>query len=137
MPYLYEEIEFNELDKHIVQKAINILAKQEGALYRLENLRDKLSIGSMDALRTAAFLGDLKLKISTTKSCGDITNREWLDCVALKFLVDMAAEIGTQITPKRGSEFTQTPFKEVLAEPKVKYTDSSACRSTEPIMRKG
>jgi type III restriction enzyme len=43
---------FKEIEKHIVQKAIHIKAKQDQALFQFEHLKKELQIESMDELHT-------------------------------------------------------------------------------------
>ncbi len=113
-------IKFKDIEKHIVQKAINIKAKQENSLFQFENLKKELDIESIDDLIKDEFLGDFDLEVeSKNKSYVDIENSDKLGLV-MKFLDDISAELKNKIVPKIGSEFIAGDFKKFFSEPKIK-----------------
>ena len=87
-------IKFKDIEKHLVQKAINIKAKQEDSLFQFENLKKELEIESIDDLVKDEFLGnfDIKIVISKNTSYDDIDNSDKLDIV-MKFLDSIFAEL--------------------------------------------
>lgn len=113
-------IEFKDIEKHIVQKAINIKAKQENSLFQFEKLKEELAINSMEKLQTD-ILADFKIQIIVSKSIAydDIDNKDKLDLV-IKFLDTIFAKLKEKIAPKIGSEFKLGDFKNFFAEPKTK-----------------
>lgn len=111
---------FKTIPCHIIRKAVNMLARQDGALYRFENLREKLSISSIDDLLADKFFGNIKMSIITTKPEVEITNQDWLE-VALLFLQKMEREINAKIADYRGGEFVRETFEDTFGEEKVKY----------------
>ncbi len=98
-------IKFKDIEKHIVQKAINIKAKQENSLFQFAKLEEELDIGSIEQLQTEK-MADFEIKIiaSNTTDYEDIDNREKLNLV-IKFLDAVFGELRNNITPKIGSEF--------------------------------
>ncbi len=112
---------FKDIEKHIVQKAINIKAKQENSLFQFEKLKEELEIESIEDLRKDELLGDFDIKIIVSKNtdyCG-IDNSDKLDIVK-KFLENIFTELKKGIIPKIGSEFIYGDFKKFFAEPKIK-----------------
>ena len=93
-------IKFKDIEKHIVQKAINIKAKQENSLFQFENLKKELDIESIDDLIKDEFLGDFDLEVeSKNKSYVDIENSDKLGLV-MKFLDDISAELKIKLFQK-------------------------------------
>jgi type III restriction enzyme len=114
-------IKFKHIEKHIVQKAINIKAKQENSLFQFEKLKEELEIESIEELQTDKFLGDFDVKIivSNNTNYDDIENSDKLGLV-IKFLNNIFAEMKDKIAPKIGSDFITGDFKKFFAEPKTK-----------------
>lgn len=113
-------IKFKDIEKHIVQKAINIKAKQENSLLQYEKLRKELEIDSIEELQTDK-LADFNLKITLPQnlSYDNIKNSDKLDLV-MKFLDNIFAELKNKIAPKVGSKFIAGDFKKFFFEPKTK-----------------
>jgi type III restriction enzyme len=118
---------FKYIEKHIVQKAINIKAKQENSLFQFDNLKEELDINSIEDLQKDDFLGDFDIKIIVNQNTmyDDIDNRDKLDLV-LKFLENIFTELKENITPKIGSEFIAGNFKKFFVEPKIKTIEEDA-----------
>jgi len=113
-------IKFKDIEKHIVQKAINIKAKQENSLFQFENLKEELEIESMEDLQNDKLSDfDVKIIVSKNTSYDDIDNSDKLGLV-MKFLDNIFAELKNKIAPKIGSEFITGDFKKFFSEPKIK-----------------
>ena len=117
---------FKDIEKHIVQKAINIKAKQENSLFQFEILKEELEIESIEDLQNNK-LADFEVKIIVSKNTGydDIDNSDKLG-VAIKFLDNIFAELKNKIAPKIGSEFITVDFKKFFADPKTKTIERDA-----------
>jgi type III restriction enzyme len=113
-------IKFKDIEKHIVQKAINIKAKQENSLYQFERLKEELDITSIEDLQNDK-LADFDVQIIVNKKTNydDIENSDKLGIV-LKFLDAVFVELQDKIAPKIGSDFIAGDFKKFFAEPKEK-----------------
>jgi type III restriction enzyme len=113
-------MKFKDIEKHIVQKAINIKAKQENSLLQFENLKKELEIESIEELQTDKLADfDIKIIVSKNTNYDDINNGDKLGLV-IKFLDNIFAELKSKIAPKIGSEFIAGEFKKFFAEPKTK-----------------
>lgn len=113
-------LKFKDIEKHIIQKAINIKAKQENSLLQFELLKEELEIESIDDLyndKLADF--DLKIIVNKINNYNDIDNKDKLALV-IKFLDNIFAELKEIIVPKVGSKFFSGDFKNFFAEPKTK-----------------
>lgn len=129
-------IKFKDIEKHIVQKAINIKAKQENSLFQFERLKQELEIKSIDELQKQK-LADFDVKIIVNKDTNydDIHSSDKLGLV-IKFLDNIFAEIKNKIAPKVWSEFFAGDFHKFFAEPKTKTIeeknlDDSIAQSNE------
>src|SRR6056297_1498082 len=117
-------IKFKTIEKHIVDKAINIKAKQENSLFQFEKLKEELEIESIEELQNdklAEF--DVKIIVSKNTNYDDIENSDKLGLV-IKFLDNIFAELKDKIAPKIGSEFIAGDFKKFFAEPKTKTIEA-------------
>jgi type III restriction enzyme len=94
-----------DFEKHIFDKAVNIKSKKQSSLLRFELLQQEIGdIESIEDFRTK-LIGELKIKLVTTKSSFDeITNKEKLE-VLLKALDMIFTELKQHINPHRGTEF--------------------------------
>lgn len=117
-------IHFKNIEKHIFRKAVNIKAKQEGSLFRFENLKEDLQIESIDDLQKDSFLGDFRIKIITSiNDFEEISSQEKLN-LALKFLEYFMARFKVDITPEIGSKkFYPFSFAEIFSDAKPKSID--------------
>lgn len=127
-------VKFKNIEKHIVQKAINIKAKKENSLFQFEKLKEELEIDSIEELQKEK-LKDFPIKIILQKQNnfnGEkdtvifekyIENSEKLK-ITLKFLDIISAEIKAKIAPKIGSDFVAGNFKQFFAEPKTKTIEA-------------
>lgn len=111
---------FDELESHIVQKAIHIKAKQANHLLQFQNLKQELAIESLEDLQTD-FLADFPIEIIVPAQVtyDDIDNQEKLTMV-MNFLDRFISQFKTTITPKIGSEFRQGSFPQFFGKPKTK-----------------
>jgi len=93
-----------DFEKHIFDKAVSIKAKKNKSLLRFDLLKEEVAIDSMDDFREK-IIGDLEIKLLTTKKeYSEITNKEKLD-VLLKFLDILFVELKQHINPYKGTEF--------------------------------
>ncbi|MCF7859025.1 MAG: DEAD/DEAH box helicase family protein, partial [Candidatus Cloacimonetes bacterium] len=119
-------IKFKYIEKHIVQKAINIKAKQENSLFQFENVKEELEIESIEELQTDKLADfDVKIIVSKNTNYDDIDNSDKLGLV-MKFLDNIFAELKDKIAPKIGSEFIAGDFKKFFAVPKTKTIESDS-----------
>ncbi|MEA1995824.1 MAG: DEAD/DEAH box helicase family protein [Campylobacterota bacterium] len=117
-------IKFKNIEKHIVQKAINTKAKQENSLFQFEKLKEELEIESIEELQTDKLADfDVKIIVSKNTSYDDIDNNDKLGLV-IKFLDNIFTELKDKIAPKIGSEFITGDFKKFFAEPKTKTIEA-------------
>lgn len=117
-------IKFKDIEKYIVQKAINIKAKQENSLFQFEKLKEELEIESIEELQTDKLADfDVKIIVSKNTKYDDIDNSDKLGLV-MKFLDNIFAELKDKIAPKIGSEFIAGDFKKFFAEPKTKTIEA-------------
>lgn len=119
-------IKFKDIEKHIVQKAINIKAKQENSLFQFEKLKEELEIKSIEELQADKLANfDVKIIVSKNINYDDIDNSDKLGLV-IKFLDNVFAELKDKIAPKIGSEFTCGDFKKFFSEPKTKTIEADS-----------
>lgn len=117
-------IKFKDIEKHIVEKAVNIKAKQENSLFQFEKLKEEVeieSIGDLQSEKLADF--DVKIIVSKDTKYEDIENNDKLG-VIIKFLDNIFAELKDKIAPKIGSEFIPGDFKKFFTEPKTKTIEA-------------
>lgn len=129
-------IKFGDIEKHIVRKAINIKAKQEGTLFQFESLKNELDIQSIDELQSDKLADfDVKIIVSKDISYDHIDSDDKLN-VVIKFLDNIFDDLKDKIVPKIGSEFIAGDFKKFFAETKTKTIeeknlDDSVSRDNE------
>ena len=125
-------IYFKKIEKHIVQKAINIKAKQENSLFRFENLKKELEITSMDELQNDK-LADFKVEITAPAKINydGIDNNDKLK-LTMRFLDYVFTELKQKITPKIGSDFIAGDFKKFFANEKTKTINENNLDDTIP-----
>ncbi|NCA93695.1 MAG: type III restriction endonuclease [Sphingobacteriia bacterium] len=130
-------VKFKDVEKHIIQKAINIKAKQENSLFQFEKLKEELEIESLEELQTDK-LAEFEVKIIVGKNTSyeDIDNGDKLGLV-MKFLDNIFAELKDNIAPKIGSEFMAGDFKKFFAQSKTKTieTDDDSERIAKELER--
>ena len=85
-------VKFKDFDLHIINKAINIKAREEQSLFRFCHLKDELEIESVKDLLKEEFLGDFEIKIITVQgqSFADVSNKEKL-YILLRFLDEFSS----------------------------------------------
>lgn len=111
---------FGEIEKHIVQKAINMKAKQEGSLFQFERLRQELDIESMEELHSDKLADfDVKIIVSKATTYDDIDNEDKLGLV-MKFLDNVFNELKGSLSPKKGSDFVAGDLHSFFGMPKTK-----------------
>ncbi len=116
-------VKFKDFQKHLVAKAINKKATKDLSLLRFNNLKDELSIKSVDELFESSFLGNFKISIITTKDkndLNDISNYEQLDLL-LEFFDKFSQKLKEIANPYKGTEkFESFTFKELFGDTKEK-----------------
>ncbi|RLA06813.1 MAG: type III restriction endonuclease [Gammaproteobacteria bacterium] len=114
-------LKFKNIEKHIINKVINIKANEENSIFQFARLKNELAITSMDDLQKDKFLGDFDIKIiiNKNKTYDDIDNIAKLDMTG-KFLNRVFTKLKENITPHKGSEFFAEDFKKYFSEPKTK-----------------
>jgi len=128
-------IKFKNIEKYIVQKAINIKAKQENSLFQFEKLKEELEIETIEDLQNDKLANfDVKIIVSKNTNYDDIENGDKLG-VVIKFLDNIFAELKNKSAPKIGSGFITGDFKKFFAEPKTKTieTDSDSERIAKDL----
>lgn len=104
-----------QFEKHIFDKAVNIKSKKQTSLLRFESLQQEIDVESVEDFRVN-FIGNLKIKLTTTKSSFDeITNKEKLE-VLLKALSIVFAELKQHINPHKGTEFEAYGLADFFSE---------------------
>ncbi len=111
---------FEEMEKHIFLKAVNVKAKQAHSLLQFEKLKEELEITSIDELQTDKLAG-FRIQFMVSKKTGynDISNSDKLAAI-MKVLDYIVTELKNDIVPKIGSNFTAEDFKKRFSEPKTK-----------------
>lgn len=112
-----------DFEKHLVAKAINKKATKDLSILRFNNLRNELSLESIDELFTDNFLGNFKITIITTqdkKDLCDIAHDEQLNLL-LEFFEQFEKKLRKIANPHIGTEkFDPFSFEELFGEPKEK-----------------
>ena len=100
-----------DFELHIIQKAINSLAKKENSIFRFHKLKEELKIDSIDEITNNDFLGLFKIDIivSKTDDFEDIENKEKLN-ILIRFFEKVAYELQLISNPFIGSGFKAKPF---------------------------
>lgn len=123
-------IKFNEIEKHIFRKAVNIKAKSENSLAQFEQLHNILLINSLDELQQKLFC-DFTIRIILNAS-KEIVEKSDLDIytelidnndkltIVLKFLEKLFFELQNAFNPKIGDDFIAGNFEQFFSEPKTK-----------------
>ena len=103
-----------DFELHIIQKAINSLAKKENSIFRFNKLKDELQINSIGEITNDAFLGlfPITLIVSKPDTFESIENKEKLN-VLIRFFEKVAFELQLISNPFIGSEFKAKPFMDM------------------------
>lgn len=123
--------ELKNFEKHIIWKAINIVATKSNSIFRFNKLREELRINSMDEILEDNLLGGFPIRLivpKTVNHLSDISNLEQLNAL-IRFFEKVAFEIQTISNPYIGSEFELKPF----AEMDVWYKEKSIIAEPENI----
>ena len=123
--------ELKNFEKHIIWKAINIVATKSNSIFRFNKLREELRINSMDEILEDKLLGTFPIRLivpKTVNHLSDISNLEQLNAL-IRFFEKVAFEIQTISNPYIGSEFELKPF----AEMDVWYKEKSIVAEPENI----
>jgi len=109
------KVKIKKFEKHIFDKAVNIKSKKQNSLLRFEVLKQEVDIESMEEFRVKQ-IGDIEIKLVTTKNSFDeVTNKEKLE-VLLKSLDIIFAELKQHINPYKGTEFEAHNLSEFFSE---------------------
>ena len=126
-------------EKHIIQKALNVLARKDNSLFRFSNLKEELSISSMNDIYKENFFGNMKIeyiipkeifaKAETKETRLDLISNEQKLKGFIRFFERLGNDLKQIVNPYIGSEFKS---KNVLAlfEPKIKSVIEDA-KNTE------
>jgi type III restriction enzyme len=111
----------NEVERHILYKALNIHSKRDQSILRFNKLKEELDIEQTDDLFKDEFIGGMKLKISVPSkfnNFSDIPNNEQV-AVLTAFFNQFAEELSKISHPFIGSEFEAEKFKTYYEIPKA------------------
>ena len=123
--------ELKNFEKHIIWKAINIVATKSNSIFRFNKLREELRINSMDEILEDNLLGEFPIRLivpKTVNHLSDISNLEQLNAL-IRFFEKIAFEIQAISNPYIGSEFELKPF----AEMDVWYKEKSIIDEPENV----
>lgn len=118
-------LRLKQFEQHIVRKAINIKAKKDKSVFRFLNLREELSIDSVEDILKDKFLGEFQIKILTPKSVTEITNQDKLE-ILLGFFDRVEVRLKEESNPYLGDEFKAKRFSDIfdgVKEKSVEETD--------------
>lgn len=103
-----------DFELHIIQKAINSLAKKENSIFRFNRLKEELQINSIDQITSNSFLGlfPIKLIVSKLENFESIENKEKLNAL-IRFFEKVACELQLISNPFIGSQFKAKPFHDM------------------------
>lgn len=106
------KFELKNFEKHIIWKAINIVATKSNSIFRFNKLSDELNINSITEILKDKLLGEFPIRLIVPKSVfslENISNIELLNCL-IRFFEKVAIEIQAISNPYIGSEFELKPF---------------------------
>lgn len=117
-------------DKHIIQKAINIHARKDNSLFRFSNLKEELSISSMNDIFEENFFGNMKIeyiipkeifaKAETKETLIDLISNEQKLKGFIRFFDKLGNDLKQIVNPYIGSEFSSKNVIALFGEPKTK-----------------
>ena len=125
-----------EIDRHIFQKAVNQMAKEDGSVFCFENLKNNFAIDSVRDLQKPEVLGNFSLTMRvgeeyTSSANITINISAGHKLIATKlFLRKVAAEVRGKIPEKIGTEFALGNFKEFFSRVKEKTVDKKNCEAS-------
>lgn len=111
----------NEIERHILFKALNIQSKKDQSILRFNKLKDELAIEKTDDLFKDAFIGDMLLKVfvpSQYLEFSDIPNNEQVE-ILTAFFNQFSAELSKISHPFIGSDFEHEKIKTYYETPKT------------------
>ncbi len=119
------DIKFQDIEKHIFRKSINILTKKDD-LFKFENVSKELNINTIDDIQNNTMLGKYNINITLplNQTYEHISQDEKLS-IAIKFLENKFLQLKSFINPKIGDKFYLENFKKIFGQSKIKYIDSS------------
>ncbi|MDP2365560.1 MAG: type III restriction endonuclease, partial [Ignavibacteria bacterium] len=114
-----------EFDRHLVLKALNIIAKKDESILRFNNLKNELKISSIDDLLTDDMLGKVKLDFVTPKTFNVLPDIQPI--YQLKILIKLFEKFEKSLrefsNPHIGSEFYAVKLKDVFEDSKEKLVE--------------
>lgn len=119
--------EISKNHKHIIRKAINILAKKDQSILRFENLQQELKIDSLENIFEDRFLGDMKLNIicpRSYKDMSDISNEALLNILVHCFEI-IEKDLMKISNPHIGSAFKPEKFSVVFQGAREKLIEEN------------
>jgi type III restriction enzyme len=115
-------IKLNQLNKHIVIKALNIVAKKDSSILKFNYLKNELSINSVEEILTSNMLGDVTIDFIVPKSVTTINeiNPSQILKVLLTFFDRFEKSLKEFSNPYIGSDFFGIKFNSVFEDSKEK-----------------
>jgi type III restriction enzyme len=113
----------NEIERHILYKALNVHSKKDQSILRFNKLKEELAIDQTENLFKDQFIGDIKLKVSVPSQYivfTDIPNKEQVE-VLTAFFNQFSDQLSKISNPYIGSDFEPEKFKTYFEEPKPIY----------------
>ena len=117
-------------EKHIIQKALNIHARKDNSLFRFSNLKEELSIASMNDIFKENFFGNMKIeyiipkemfaKAETKETRLDLIPNEQKLKGFIRFFDKLGNELKQIVNPYIGSEFSSKNIITIFGESKIK-----------------
>jgi type III restriction enzyme len=111
----------NEIERHILYKALNVHSKKDQSILRFNKLKDELAIEQTEDLFKDEFIGDLKLKVvvpSQYTAFSEIPNKEQVE-VFTTFFNQFSEQLSKISHPFIGSDFEPEKFKTYYEIPKT------------------
>lgn len=124
----------NDFPKHIIYKALHIQSKKDQSILRFNNLKEELSINSIEQLFEDKYIGDFSISIiidgfkEEFEKCNtepkiketffNIIEPKEQVRILNKFFEKLVTELKRISKPRIGTEFTAVPLKTYFNEPK-------------------
>lgn len=124
-------LKLKDFEKHIIWKAVNMVATKSNSVFRFNKLREELNINSINEILEDKLLGQFSIKLIVPKmivSLDNISNSDQLDTL-IRFFEKVAFEIQAISNPYIGSGFELKPLSEMA----VWYKEKSIVAEPENI----
>ncbi len=113
----------NEIDRHILYKALNVQSKKDQSILRFNKLKEELAIEQTEDLFKDEFIGAMKLKVvvpAQYNEFSEISNKEQVE-VLTAFFNQFSEQLSKYSNPYIGSDFEEERFKTYFEEPTPIY----------------